>query len=707
MKRSFLFFSIGNESPRCVAAYLGSFWASQAEWIDHNGVFLLSNYSTFGFGFCNDAESSSYSLVVSHLISQKVIWTANRNLVVGSSDKFLFGTDGNTYLGTSAGVVWSTNTTGAKPKAMMLDNSGNLIMLDQNGTILWQSFDHPTDTLISGQRITEGVRLESVRKKELTSYLEIKSGDVILYLGYDNGPQVYWSMSKETRKAIEKVDGKVLSATIVANSWNFYDQTNTLVWQFNISKEYNASAIWTAVLSHDGSIQFFNLEGKANFAQPVKIPQTSCSIPLSCDPFEICSDQCRCPSALSSYPFCKPPVNPLCNVSKASVELNVIGDGFDYSAIGYVPPQLNTSLDDCKRSCLGNCSCNALFFDNGTNSCYLFDQIGSLQQANVNETGYTLVIKLANSGLQHVGSKGSSFTTIMVTIIVVALVVIFFLSGAGFWYRRRRRRLSENVPEKEEAEESFFEGIGGLPVRYKFNHLKAATKDFFVKLGQGGFGSVYLGVEEDGTKFAVKKLEGVGQGSKEFRAEVNIIGSIHHVHLVKLKGFCAEGAHRLLVYEYMGNGSLDRWIFNSNGDLVLDWEKRYSIALGTAKGLAYLHEECEAKIIHCDIKPENVLLDDHFVAKVSDFGLAKLVNREQSYVMTTLRGRRGYLAPEWITNCLISEKSDVYSYGMLLLEMVGGRKNYEPEMNSETSYFPSYAFKKMEEGRLIDSNKVQ
>ncbi|KAI3792064.1 hypothetical protein L2E82_05933 [Cichorium intybus] len=233
-----------------------------------------------------------------------------------------------------------------------------------------------------------------------------------------------------------------------------------------------------------------------------------------------------------------------------------------------------------------------------------------------------------------------------------------------------------------------------MPVRFSYKDLQEATSDFTTKLGQGGFGSVYQGALKDGTELAVKRLEGLGQGKKEFRAEVSIIGSIHHHHLVKLKGFCAESKHRLLVYEYMANGSLDRWIF---GELLLDFETRYSIAIGTAKGLAYLHEDCDVKIIHCDIKPENVLLDEHFQAKVSDFGLAKLMTREQSHVFTTLRGTRGYLAPEWITNYAISEKSDVYSYGMVLLEIISGRKNY---ISPETSHFPAYASRMMEEGKV-------
>ncbi|XP_048436515.1 G-type lectin S-receptor-like serine/threonine-protein kinase SD2-5 [Pyrus x bretschneideri] len=219
-----------------------------------------------------------------------------------------------------------------------------------------------------------------------------------------------------------------------------------------------------------------------------------------------------------------------------------------------------------------------------------------------------------------------------------------------------------------------------------YKDLQTATNNYSLTLGQGGFGSVYQGSLPDGTQLAVKKLEGVGQGKKEFGAEVSIIGNIHHLHLALLRGFCAEGSHRLLVYDYMANGSLDNRIFKkNNGEFILDWETRFNI-------------HC------CDIKPENVLLDTSYLAKVSDFGLAKLMTREQSHVFPKLRETHGYLAPESITNCPISEKSDVCSYGMLLLEIIGGRiggrKNYDPTETSEN--FPSYAFKMLEEGKMRD-----
>ncbi|PNX73726.1 G-type lectin S-receptor-like serine/threonine-protein kinase [Trifolium pratense] len=313
------------------------------------------------------------------------------------------------------------------------------------------------------------------------------------------------------------------------------------------------------------------------------------------------------------------------------------------------------------------------------------------------------IMKISNAlkSLDGSGSDGSGSRNkhiIVVVVVVVVILTLLVLLFAGIQYYRKKK-----LPQENSKEDTVLENLTGMPIRFVYKDLEVATNNFSVKLGQGGFGSVYKGVLPDGTELAVKQLEGIGQGKKEFRAEISIIGSIHHFNLVRLKGFCEDGTHRLLVYEYMANNSLDKWIFKKKkSECMLDWDTRFNIALGTAKGLAYLHDECDLKIVHCDIKPENVLLDDHFIAKVSDFGLAKLMTREQSHVFTTLRGTRGYLAPEWIRNCPISEKSDVYSYGMVLLEIIGGRKNYDPNETSEKFNFPRFAFKMMEEGKVRD-----
>ncbi|XP_048127036.1 G-type lectin S-receptor-like serine/threonine-protein kinase SD2-5 [Rhodamnia argentea] len=237
--------------------------------------------------------------------------------------------------------------------------------------------------------------------------------------------------------------------------------------------------------------------------------------------------------------------------------------------------------------------------------------------------------------------------------------------------------------------------------RFPYEDLKAMTGDFSIKLGEGGFGSVFLGTLPSGTRIAVKRLDGFAQIKKSFLAEAGTIGIIHHVNLVRLLGFCAEKSHRILVYEYMCNGSLDKWIFRKDQEFDICWQGRRKIILDIAKGLAYLHEECHKKIMHLDIKPQNILLDEHFNAKLADFGLSKLIDKDQSHVMTTMRGTPGYLAPEWLSS-VITEKVDVYSFGIVTLEILCGRKNVDRSLPSDESHMVTLFKCKAEQEQLLD-----
>lgn len=699
----FLLFKTCISGSQHIGQIYPGFQTSQMDWVNNNGLFLLSKNSTFGFGFYTGLDGNHFVLVVKHMKSGKIVWTANRGSLVSNSDKFVLEKDGTVYLQLGNSRVWSTDTGGQRVTSMELMDSGNLVLLGDNGSILWQSFSHPTDTLLPGQEFVEGMRLKSFPKNNLSNYLEIKSSNLVLYAGYRT-PQIYWSMSNDSRKTNNSVSGKVHSVSLVSNAWNFYDQSKVLLWQFIFSDNSDANATWAVILGSDGAIGFYNLQkGRSVTPEAAKIPQNSCDVPEPCDQYNVCYFDNRCQCPIKSQFGCKPPVASTCNSSKTSVELFYIGKKLDYFALLFATPFLKSNLNACKEACLANCSCIALFFEEFTGSCFLFDQLGSLTRSQEDSSGFVSYIKISIGKLNLTSNRNKRKEAIVIAIIVISTVVVVAgLLYVGNWYHHRKKRLTE-FPLENFEDDNFLDSFSGMPVRYSFSDLCNATKNFSMKVGQGGFGSVYLGVLPDGTQLAVKKLEGIGQGKKEFRAEVSIIGSVHHVHLLKLKGFCAEGAHRLLVYEYMRKGSLDKWIFKNNEEGVsLDWNTRFNIALGTAKGLAYLHEECEVKIVHCDIKPENVLLDDNFIAKVSDFGLAKLMHREDSLVYTTVRGTRGYLAPEWITNNPISEKSDVYSYGMVLLEIIGGRKNYDPAQSSEKCHFPSYSFKMLEEGKLKD-----
>ncbi|XP_052883602.1 putative receptor protein kinase ZmPK1 [Gossypium arboreum] len=208
--------------------------------------------------------------------------------------------------------------------------------------------------------------------------------------------------------------------------------------------------------------------------------------------------------------------------------------------------------------------------------------------------------------------------------------------------------------------------------RFTYSELKKATRGFHEEIGRGGSGVVYKGVLPDQQIAAIKRLNiEAHQGEDEFLAEVSTIGRLNHMNLIEMWGYCAEGKHRLLVYEYMENGSLANNLMSNS----LDWKRRLDIAVGTAKGLAYLHEECLEWVLHCDVKPHNILLDSNYHPKVSDFGLSKLLNQDspKGSGFSKIRGTRGYMAPEWVYNLPITAKVDIYSYGIVLLEMMTGK----------------------------------
>ncbi|XP_031121588.1 PR5-like receptor kinase [Ipomoea triloba] len=250
--------------------------------------------------------------------------------------------------------------------------------------------------------------------------------------------------------------------------------------------------------------------------------------------------------------------------------------------------------------------------------------------------------------------------------------------------------------------EEFLKSPGSLaPKRFSYSEVKKITNSFKNELGKGGFGCVYKGKLGDGNLVAVKVLKELNASGEEFINEVASISRTSHVNIVNLIGFCIEGRKRALVYEFMANGSLENFIYDDKSLMSrqLGWNMLYKISIGVARGLEYLHRGCNTRILHLDIKPHNILLDEDFSPKISDFGLAKLCTKQESIVsLLGARGTIGYIAPEVVCKNIggVSHKSDVYSYGMVVLEMVGGRRNVDNGVSRNSKiYFPHWIYTRL------------
>eukprot|EP00250_Pteridium_aquilinum_P015893 c22824_g2_i1 orf=3-2105(+) len=286
------------------------------------------------------------------------------------------------------------------------------------------------------------------------------------------------------------------------------------------------------------------------------------------------------------------------------------------------------------------------------------------------------------------GSAGKGNATSIAVGVSVAVIFLLVFGGVAFFYRHELYYCLVFHKERRKLD-----GVNEAPLDLPYRALAAATKSFSTKIGQGAFGKVYRGMLFNGQEVAVKVLDSsLPHSDEQFMNEVATIGNIHHVNVARLVGFCFRKSKRILVYEYISNGSLDQYLFPSkqfSRELVLSWKQRYDIALGIARGLCYMHEDCRSCIIHCDIKPQNILLDAEFCPKIADFGLARLLTRDKTRVMTQARGTPGYVAPEFWSfgSGPLSAKFDVYSYGMVLLEIIRGKRSFSdfnPLMEAES-----------------------
>nr|XP_023917152.1 G-type lectin S-receptor-like serine/threonine-protein kinase At5g35370 [Quercus suber] len=674
------------------------FTASHFQFTDTRGAFLRSQNGTFKATIDAKPPSSKYYFSVVHSDTNIIIWSANRNTPMSSSDKLSLTVSGLIVTNQQTGQpLWATPQFNSDISAMQLSETGNLVLVDAGNNTLWESFAHPTDTSVMGQRIPTGKSLQSAVTDEDMSVgdyrLEVTDRDAVLQWNKMN----YWKLSTDP-KAVRNSSKAV--SLMVMNGTGLYLLASDNSPVVQVALNDGSSSFMSGKLGPDGRFSIVRPPIRSDKKWEVEFagPFEDCDLPLWCKEIGLCrrkplGGSCSCLPEFSNRNNgdCMPVNRSLslpsaCTAARNGSQLNSsisylkFGPGMDYFSNNFKEPMKNNvTLLVCQDLCSQNCSCLGFFHEISSGSCYLLENhLGSfiLTDPSKDRLGYIKVLV----GSSNINQKQNLSVTALVLLPLTGFLILVVSVIIAILWLRKKRRLSKTRTVKLDRSNSSSSAelemisIPGLPRRFAYEELVAATENFKTLIGRGGFGTVYRGTLSDKTVVAVKKITSLGiQGKKEFCTEISIIGNIHHVNLVRLKGFCAQGRQRFLVLEYMNRGSLGSTLFG-NGP-VLEWQERLEIAIGTARGLAYLHSGCEHRIIHCDVKPENILLNDNLQVKISDFGLSKLLNPEQSFLFTTMRGTRGYLAPEWIMSSTISDKADVYSYGLVLLEIVRARKN--------------------------------
>ncbi|XP_007020246.2 PREDICTED: G-type lectin S-receptor-like serine/threonine-protein kinase At1g34300 [Theobroma cacao] len=673
-----------------------------------------SSNSTFSLSFISSRSSNSFLAAIT-FAGGVPVWTAGGGATIDSGGSLRLLSNGALRLFNGSGaVVWDSDTANQGVSSASLEDSGELRLLGNGSATVWSSFDHPTDTIVPGQNFTLG----RVLKSGLYSFSLQKPGNLTLKW---NDSIVYWNQGLNSSVNANLTSPSLrLQATGVLS---IFDPSLTSGAIMFYSSDYaeGSDILRFLRLDNDGNLRIYS-SARNTRTETVRLS----AVLDQCDVFGYCGNMGIC-SYNDSNPICGCPsenfepvdVNDRRQGCKRKVEIEDCPGSATMLALDHTEfltyqPELSSQLFSvgitaCRLNCLVGPACVAsTALSDGTGFCYLktTEFVSGYQSPAHPSASF---VKICGPAVPNPSpfaynaenSKGWRLRAwIVVVVVVVTLLVLVALEGSLWWWCCRNSPKFGGLS----AQYALLEYASGAPVQFSYKELQRSTKGFKEKLGAGGFGAVYKGILTNRTVVAVKQLEGIEQGEKQFRMEVATISSTHHLNLVRLIGFCSEGRHRLLVYEFMKNASLDNFLFvtEEQSGKTLSWEYRFNIALGTARGITYLHEECRDCIVHCDIKPENILLDENYNAKVSDFGLAKLINpKDHRYrTLTSVRGTRGYLAPEWLANLPVTSKSDVYSYGMVLLEIVSGRRNFDVSVDTNRKKFSIWAYEEFESGNV-------
>ncbi|KAG9452827.1 hypothetical protein H6P81_005731 [Aristolochia fimbriata] len=723
-----------------------------------DGETLVSAGGKFELGFFTlGGRPSGYRYVEIRYTSDSgrpvpVIWVANKEtpLADDSSGAISINENGSLVVtdGRDQNPLWSTpGSIALRNTSARLWDTGNLVLLDMDTEeIVWESFDHPDHAFVSQMKV--GINVYTNQSRFLKSWKgpsdpsvgnftlgisPLKPYQTVIWA--DSG--IHWRSGPWNSRTFL---GVPWMTSFYLNGFSFTTEGGSVDFRAEIFNESESNQT-LFMLNSTGSLErlIWGVDSKA-WVSNGGVPMSECDVYGKCGPSGVCnplqSPLCTCLRGFEprfeeewskgNWTGGCVRRNPLSCEANGSSAAEKKEHGF-LRLQNVKPPDSIAWLSfdgaqGCEGLCLRNCSCAAYAFDDGIGCMFWREELMDLQQFPID--GVDLYLRLPVSELVPGGQKRAvpggkkRVEVIVVTVVVLGTTTICVFVFLVWRWIARHGEPGESDEANQRGNHAVGSATNSLPINLKqeqgpelpifdFIVVSHATDNFSPAnmLGEGGFGPVYKGRLPGGQEIAVKKLSrSSGQGLQEFRNEVLVISKVQHKNLVRLLGYCVHGEEKMLVYEYMPNKSLDAFIFDEK---KLDWPQRFHVIEGIARGLLYLHRDSRLKIIHRDLKASNILLDNDLNPKISDFGLARIFGGDQIQEKTKrVVGTYGYMSPEYAMEGRFSEKSDIFSFGVLLLEIVSGKKNTSFYNDEHSLNLLSLAWKLWNNGQaleLIDS----
>eukprot|EP00261_Vitis_vinifera_P031318 XP_019072561.1 PREDICTED: G-type lectin S-receptor-like serine/threonine-protein kinase At4g27290 [Vitis vinifera] len=674
-----------------------------------DGETITSAGGSFELGFFSPGNSKNRYLGIWYKKASKkpVVWVANRESPITDSSGVLKVTQPGILVlvnGTN-GILWnSTSSRSAQDLNAQLLESGNLVMRNGNDrdpeNFLWQSFDYPCDTLLPGMKL--GRNRVAGLDRYLSSWKSAddpSKGNFTYWIDPSGFPQLLLRNGLAVAFRPGPWNGIRFSGVpqLTINPVYSYEYISNEKEIYFIYYLVNSSVIMRLVLTPDGKAQRSTWTDQKNEWTLYSTAQRD-----QCDNYAICGVNGICKIDQSPNCECMKGFRPkfqsnwdMAYWSDGCVRSTPLdcqkGDGFvKYSGVKL--PDTRSSwfnesmnLKECASLCLSNCSCTAYANSDirgGGSGCLLW--FGDLIDIrDFTQNGQEFYVRMAAADLRFESVVHLAYVpqVIIISISIAGIVLLSLVLTLYVLLKKRKKQLKRKAHMEHNSkggENNEGQEHRELPL-FDLDRLLKATNNFSSdnKLGEGGFGPVYKGILQEGQEIAVKMMSKTSrQGLKEFKNEVKSIAKLQHQNLVKLIGCCIHGRERLLIYEHMPDKSLDFFIFDQMRSKVLDWPKCFLIINGIARGLLYLHQDSRLRIIHRDLKSENILLDNDMIPKISNFGITGSFGGNEIETNTTRVARTlGYMSPEYASEGLYSTKSDVFSFGVLVLEIVSGKRN--------------------------------